>query len=149
MMDIEDLQAMVLLSKWMAFYAHEGVYRRDGITPYIEHPRAVADRVKSYKAKAVAWLHDTIEDAPERMSVTIMKDEGLPKDVIDAVVVLTHKQSESYSAYVKRVAKDVLAKEVKIADIMANITDTPSKRQIQKYTKALDYLLHRIDFEWE
>ena len=48
---------------------HEGQFRADGVTPYIEHPKAVAGLVKEYggseKSVCVAWLHDIMEENPE------------------------------------------------------------------------------------
>lgn len=48
---------------------HEGQYRADGITPYINHPILVAELIKKYKKSknidaivAAALLHDTLED---------------------------------------------------------------------------------------
>jgi hypothetical protein len=48
---------------------HEGQFRADGVTPYIEHPKAVAELVKEYggseKCVCVAWLHDIMEENAE------------------------------------------------------------------------------------
>ena len=48
---------------------HEGQFRADGVTPYIEHPIKVAKLIKKYKKSrnidaivAAALLHDTLED---------------------------------------------------------------------------------------
>jgi (p)ppGpp synthase/HD superfamily hydrolase len=58
----------------IATKAHEGQYRRDGVTPYIEHPKAVAARVKGdEKAEMVAWLHDVIEDTKKENKASLKK----------------------------------------------------------------------------
>ena len=48
---------------------HLGQFRKDGVTPYINHPIMVAELVKKYKKSrnidaivAAALLHDTLED---------------------------------------------------------------------------------------
>ena len=58
----------------IATKAHEGQYRRDGVTPYIEHPKAVAARVRGdEKAEMVAWLHDVIEDTKKEKKTRTRK----------------------------------------------------------------------------
>ena len=64
-------QAKIVLE--IATSAHEGQTRRDGVTPYIEHPKAVARRVHTDDEKAVAFLHDIIED-------TVYSKQNLRKD---------------------------------------------------------------------
>lgn len=48
---------------------HEGQFRADGVTPYIEHPKAVAELVKEYggseRCVCLAWLHDIMEENTE------------------------------------------------------------------------------------
>lgn len=48
---------------------HEDQFRADGVTPYIEHPKAVAELVKEYgdseRCVCLAWLHDIMEENAE------------------------------------------------------------------------------------
>lgn len=48
---------------------HEGQFRADGHTPYIEHPKAVVKLVKEYggseRCQCLAWLHDIMEENAE------------------------------------------------------------------------------------
>ena len=54
---------IVRLAAQIATDAHRGQFRRDGVTPYISHPEAVAKRVEGDDlAEAIAWLHDVLED---------------------------------------------------------------------------------------
>ncbi|MFP4112027.1 MAG: HD domain-containing protein [Candidatus Woesearchaeota archaeon] len=51
---------------------HEGIFRKDNVTPYYTHPFAVADILKNYgysdeETQIIAYLHDTIEDTPLRL----------------------------------------------------------------------------------
>ena len=125
----------------IATKAHEGQYRRDGVTPYIEHPKAVAARVKGdEKAEMVAWLHDVIEDTKKENKASLKK-KGVPIDVIEAVDLMTHKDGESYGKYLEPIKNNPLAKKVKIADMLANLADSPTEKQIKKYARGLLFLL--------
>ena len=56
-------------AKKVAEDLHRGQYRADGTTPYIEHPKAVAELVTEFggseKAVCLAWLHDIMEENAE------------------------------------------------------------------------------------
>ncbi len=135
----QGVSSTVLLAEEIAINAHAGQYRRDGKTPYINHPRKVVNRVSTEKEKAVAWLHDILEDTEiteESLSV-----EGLPDDIIIAVKIMTHQKRQSYKDYLERVKQNPVSKTVKIADMLANLSDTPTEKQIKKYAKGLLYLL--------
>jgi len=122
----------------VASVAHEGQFRRDEVTPYIEHPRAVAKRVKTPEQKAVAWLHDVLEDTPATRETLV--EQGFPADVIEAVEAMTHRTGEPYQDYLERVRANSLARKVKTADMLANLADTPTRRQIIRYAKGLIFL---------
>jgi (p)ppGpp synthase/HD superfamily hydrolase len=128
----------------LAFKAHAGQYRKDGVTDYIFHPLIVMLHCQSYKAKIVAVLHDILED-------TIVTESDLrkqfDKDVVDAVVLLTKKPKEVYMDYIKNIATNKLAVEVKMADMQHNLTGlTYIKNEKEreylknKYHKSLSYL---------
>src|SRR5579883_2608932 len=120
--------------------AHAGQFRRDGKTPYIQHPEAVARRLAGdTKSEAVAWLHDVLEDT--EISPEELLAHGLPLDVVSAVVALTREKSVPYEDYLRGVKENAIAKKVKIADIVSNLADSPTDQQIAKYAKALLYLL--------
>lgn len=120
----------------IATEAHEGQFRRDGKVPYIEHPRAVASRVgNGIDAKIVAWLHDVLEDGD--VTVEQLEAAGIPSRCIDAVVLLSKTPRVSYEAYLEAVAQDPLATKVKIADMISNLADNPTDKQLKKYAKGL------------
>ena len=131
----------------IATKAHEGQCRRDGVTPYIEHPKAVAAIVGGdEKAEMVAWLHDVIEDTAKkdkdkRKVRNSLKKKGVPSDVIEAVDLMTHSKGKSYGKYLEPIKSSPLAKKVKIADMLANLSDSPTKKQIKKYSRGLLFLL--------
>lgn len=123
----------------VAEFWHRGQYRFDGVTPYIVHPRAVAASVKGLLEKQVANLHDSLEDT-ECTTIDLFY-YGFSVEVVEAVVVLTKKDGQTYEDYLALVKANPLAKAVKIADMLANLNDTPTKNQVKKYAKGLQFLL--------
>ena len=129
----------------LATIAHTGQYRRDGVTPYIEHPQAVAALLTGEKEQMVAWLHDVIEDTD--YTAQMLLDLGVDPSVVSAVEIMTHHDDEPYMVYIDRVAQNLLSRTVKLADIQANLSDSPTDRQIQKYARAESYLEYYHKFE--
>jgi (p)ppGpp synthase/HD superfamily hydrolase len=126
----------VAVAARIATEAHAGQMRRDGVTPYVKHPESVAARVAGdFRAEAVAWLHDVLEDTT--WTASDLQREGVPSDVVDAVVLLTKTEGGDYGAYLHRVRANPLACRVKIADMLANLADRPTDRQIAKYAQGL------------
>jgi (p)ppGpp synthase/HD superfamily hydrolase len=134
----------VLLASSIARKAHDGQFRRDGITPYISHPEAVAKSLEGEHPDviATAWLHDVLEDT--KTSVTNIKNAGIPLRVIDAVERLARNDEQSYEDYLNKITQDEIARKVKIADIMHNLSDAPTEKQIAKYEKALIVLTNNL-----
>ena len=127
-----DRRAMLL-----AMAIHAGHMRRDGNTPYITHLKDTARRVESFDEKAVAWLHDSIEDnKTTEDSLRLV----FPSHIVDAIVVLTKTRQHDYAEYLSRVKENNLARSVKIADMLSNLSDAPTKKQIRKYASGLLFL---------
>lgn len=142
----EPVTAMVVGSgPWLASVfaakAHDGQKRRDGQTAYIMHPQAVAYKLRHEGDEVVmtAWLHDVLEDTAETPDT--MRAAGIPERVIDAVRVLTKADGVSYREYLERVKADEIARKVKVADMLHNLSDSPTERQIVKYARGLLTLL--------
>ena len=137
-------QLMLELALFIATEAHKGQFDKAGVD-YIEHPIYVASQVDSEEEKAVALLHDVIEDS----SVTAeeLQNAGLPETVVTAVQILSKKKGQDYQTYLKTVKSNPLARAVKLADLKHNsdlsrletITDKDLER-LEKYKKAIDYL---------
>ena len=53
------------------------------------------------------------------------------------VELLTKSDGLAYELYLERIRSDPVAKRVKIADMLANLSDTPSEHQIVKNAKGL------------
>ncbi|HEW7035361.1 guanosine polyphosphate pyrophosphohydrolases/synthetases (COG0317) [Streptococcus pneumoniae] len=124
--------------------AHFGQIDRAGID-YIKHPETVASFVATDEEKAVAYLHDVIEDTS--LTLLDLKKEGFSKNIIEAVDILTKKKGQDYQSYLNLVKTNEVARIVKLADLRHNtdLTRIPklSKSDIErnkKYIKAINYL---------
>lgn len=133
----------VELAKAIATFAHEGQIDKGG-KPYIEHPVYVSKAFSDETHKAVALLHDVLEDT----FVTESTIRNLFGDVIaDAVVALTRAEDETYLQYLYRVKENDIAKAVKLQDILHNSelsripnpTENDFKR-LSRYKEALKIL---------
>jgi (p)ppGpp synthase/HD superfamily hydrolase len=133
---IEDMEHIA--RKW-----HAGQLRKDGKTPYIEHPKAVAELMGKWGfgpqchgwAVAVAWGHDLIEETPPEMRKEVEHDIlcsacGLLDEretILQAIRLLSRDKTvfPVKADYIRHVAETasqpVLA--VKIADRICNTRD--------------------------
>ena len=118
--------------------AHGDQQRSDG-KPYYTHPIAVASLVKSDDEKRVALLHDTVEDT--KMTFPIMHKLGFSREVIDAVALLTKRKDQDYLSYIHKIKNNKLARTVKFADMVHNLSDKPSEKQKHKYFESFKILL--------
>src|SRR4051812_16247682 len=108
MRDSEEVN-LVSRAAELARIAHAGQFRRDGVTPYIRHPEAVASRVAGDPiAEAVAWLHDVLEDTD--FTVEDLRERRMPAEVIAGVILLTKKGDLGYERYLSRIKADPLAR---------------------------------------
>ncbi len=135
--------ALVAKAGLIAQEAHAGKFGRDGKTPYIEHPMAVAAKVakKGSQYEIVALVHDGIEESPDRVTYKSLIESGIPIDLVNAIDLLTHKKTDSYETYLALVKMNPIAKAVKIADMLHNLSDAPTDKQIVKYAKGLLFLM--------
>ena len=135
---------MFELALSIAKKAHEEQYDKAGVA-YIKHPLFVASLVDMQEEKAVALLHDVLEDSPYTAEELILA--GLPETVVTAVQVLTKKKGQDYQQYLELVKSNPIARCVKLADLkhnsdlsrLATITEKDLER-FEKYKKAIDYL---------
>jgi (p)ppGpp synthase/HD superfamily hydrolase len=128
---------------------HEG-QKDKGHNPYILHPQAVADGVEGDTEKAVAWLHDVLEDN-KACNESSLRDAGFPDEIIEAVKLLTHdeKRHVPYQDYIEALSVNVIARHVKISDLKSNmdlsrmngVDDGGIDRRMKKYHRAYDYLM--------
>ena len=124
--------------------AHLGQVDKAG-EDYIKHPEKVASFVKTDEEKAVAYLHDVIEDT--ELTLEDLYEYDFSKEVLEAVDIITKKRGEDYQSYLNSVKKNKLARAVKLADLRHNsdltrlikVTEKDIKRK-EKYQKAIDFL---------
>lgn len=132
------------LAQSIAAAAHKGQVDKAG-KPYIMHPAHVAASVQGDAAKAVAWLHDVVEDTP--LTFAELQERGVAPEVIEALRLLTHDESVPYLEYVRSLKSNALARAVKLADLRHNsdlsrlprITEK-DQRRAEKYAKAIAVL---------
>ena len=137
------MQIFVRTAEEIARLAHSKQFRRDGKTPYITHPQAVAIWLTKMGwndyAIAAGWLHDILEDTD--VKTDFLRTEGIPSRVIEVIELLTKQKDSDYFSYLVKLKKDPVAVQVKIADMIANLSDQPSYEQMNKYSKGLLFLL--------
>jgi (p)ppGpp synthase/HD superfamily hydrolase len=118
---------------------HFGQFRRDGYTPYFNHLCDVYNRVKTEDERIVALGHDLFEDTDAHEAELF--NLGFSFEQVQAIKAMTKKKGQSYQDYLKGVKETELARTVKIADMLANLADDPTEKQIKKYALGLVYLL--------
>jgi (p)ppGpp synthase/HD superfamily hydrolase len=135
---------MIDIALAIARKAHAGQVDKAGVD-YIQHPLYVASQVKTEQEKAVALLHDVLEDSD--ITAADLLAYGLSNEVVTAVQTLTKKKGQSYQDYLEKVKSNNLARVVKLADLKHNsdlsrlksVSDTDRER-VKKYKNAIRYL---------
>jgi len=127
------IKAMVL-----AYDAHHGQFDKGGV-PYIFHPIHLAEGMEDEASTCVALLHDTVEDT----AVTLEQlAKEFPKEVVEAVDLLTHREGVDYFDYVRAIKTNPLATKVKLADLRHNgdpkriCNQGNQEKRREKYTAA-------------
>ena len=105
---------MINIALAIAKKAHVGQVDKAGVD-YLQHPLYVASQVKTEQEKAVALLHDVIEDSD--VTADDLLAAGLSNEVVTAVQILTKKKGQNYQEYLKKVKSNNLARVVKLAVI--------------------------------
>jgi (p)ppGpp synthase/HD superfamily hydrolase len=128
----------------IAAKAHAGQVDKAG-QPYVLHPLRMMLAVTTPEACMAAVLHDVVEDTA--VTLDELRAEGFPAAVLEAVEALTKREGEDYEAFIRRVAPNPIAREVKLADLRDNSDLSriaePTERdreRIRKYQRAIAYL---------
>lgn len=130
----------LIAAEQIARKAHEGQIEEATGESYTTHLERVVALVEGDEAKAVAWLHDVLEDT--RLTVFDLQEAGLPQPVLEAVLLLT-RGSETYAEYIERlrITKNRLAIDVKVADLTDHLreatTDWLNDSRRRRYERAL------------
>jgi hypothetical protein len=127
MIELTPDVVLVAKAKRFALEAHKD--QKYGERPYSYHLAQVMANVRVRMGSdpllstyvAVAWLHDTMEDCG--ITFKQLEDEfGLA--IADAVDRLTKKDGVTYEHYLAGCIVSAIAREVKICDTMANLTQS-------------------------
>lgn len=133
--DCSELEVAIRI----AMDAHAGQVDKGG-SPYILHPLHLMGQLSTVEEKLTAVLHDVIEDGKETGDT--LSKKGIRPVVIDAVLALTRKRSESYGDMIDRVADNPLATRVKLKDLEHNLDlrriPAPRFRGIERQQRYLD-----------
>lgn len=104
----------------IAYDAHRGQVDKSGL-PYIFHPYHLAEQMPDEISVCAALLHDVAEDT----SVTLEElEREFPREVTDAVRLLTHAPETDYFDYVRAIRQNPVAVRVKLADLAHNSDET-------------------------
>ncbi len=151
---------MIDRARKLAYSAHKGQTRWGG-EPFIVHPKGVVEKLRDsdnstmpktfdFYAKSeatkeyfyiVAWLHDVVEDTEYTLGDLL--DLGFDYNVVRAVDAITRRDDEDYLEYILRVRENVIARQVKIADIEHNLESFNTKKnksRADKYRLAIEVL---------
>ena len=104
----------------IAYAAHHGQVDKSGL-PYILHPLHLAEQMNDEITTCIALLHDVIEDTPVTFE-DLAKE--FPKEVMDALLLLTHQEGTDYLEYVRAIRQNPNATAVKRADLAHNSDET-------------------------
>ena len=132
----------------LCFDAHREQVDKTGL-PYVFHPFHLAEQMKDEATTVCALLHDVVEDTD--YTLEDLRAMGFPADVVDALALLTHDPAVPYMDYVKEIAKNPIARKVKMADLRHNSdlsrmdeVDEWAMKRTEKYKKALAYLKRHV-----
>ena len=122
----------------LAYAAHHGQFDKGGV-PYIFHPIHLAEEMDDEVSTCVALLLDTVEDT----AVTLEElAESFPREIVEAVDLLTHRDGVEYFDYVRSIRANPVAVKVKLADLRHNgdpnriSNQGNAEKRREKYAKA-------------
>jgi len=126
----------------IAARAHAGQIDKAG-APYILHPLRVMLSLSDADERMAAALHDVLEDGPGWTADRLLA-EGIPPQVVEAVVALSRRPEEDYAAFIIRCGANPIARAVKLADLADNMDvrrlarplTAADEERLQKYQRA-------------
>jgi len=145
---------------------HEGQFRNSG-DPYISHPVAVAEIVASLgldtDSICAAFLHDTVEDCPDKTSLKEIADrfgadvsmlvDGLTKMSNIQIEDKEEAQMENIRKMLLAMSKDIRVIFIKLCDRLHNMRTLSAKPENKRRTTALETmnvyapLAHRLGMQ--
>ena len=130
----------------IAAAAFEGKFDRGG-QPYILHCLWVMNKVRhlgeDYMIAAVC--HDLVEDT--NITIADLHVFCFGPEVVAAIDCLTHKDTDTYQSYIRKISQNPIAKEIKLRDLEHNSKITRLKglrekdfARLEKYHAAYLFL---------
>jgi len=138
--------SMVDKAKDLAMDTHIGQTRKVSNKPYYLHPFRVFQRSKAMKynkdIQLICLLHDVMEDSKNKKYTEDKIKSTFGNTIFKFIKLLSHDKAVDYNRYVLEIAKrSKTALVVKLIDMIENLLDNPSNKQIIKYTTAIKYLI--------
>ena len=128
----------------ISFEAHKHQTDKSGM-PYVYHPFHLAEQMDDEYSTCVALLHDVVEDSD--LSLDDLIKEGFPKEVTNAITLMTHDESVPNLEYVAEIKKNPISHRVKLADLRhnsdlsrLNVIDDKALERMEKYKLAIRIL---------
>jgi (p)ppGpp synthase/HD superfamily hydrolase len=162
----KDTKILYDMALVIAEDAHKGQFRNDGVTPYIEHPKQVAEMFDAWVDKAVAILHDVVEDTDlsledirakfveylTELQSQHLDDIGMHYYMRELGFILLGVKAMTYDKNIHEFKRDYLQGIIdagmvkfKIADITCNLADDPTDYQKSKYRRYMNILIGQME----
>ena len=123
-------QEQLAVAIQIAVSAHNKQYDKGG-KPYILHPLHLMNQLMfDLQLATIAVLHDVVEDS--QVEFKDLERLGMSSRVLSALMVLTHKSTQSYDDYIDGVCTNFDAVRVKLKDLEHNSDITRLKVVEQK-----------------
>ena len=113
--------------------------------PYIYHPFYLATQMNTEESIIIALLHDVVEDS--HYSFEDIENHGFSPNIMAALRLLTHEDSEDYITDIYRVKENELARIVKLADLKHNSDesrlhhiDDKTRERLHRYAESIKIL---------
>ena len=112
---------LIRVAMQIAIAAHRDQKDLDG-NEAIYHPLEVGLAGNDTLEMIVGFLHDVVEDS-DKFTFEYLEEQGIPKEAVEALKLLTHAKGEPYADYVRRIAEsgNELAIAVKLHDLNHNL----------------------------
>lgn len=126
----------------LAARAHAGQTCKYTPEPYILHCIRVMMMGETEEERILGVLHDIVEDTD--LQLWILRVEGCQDPIIDALVAISREAGETYNTYLRRVARNDLARRVKLHDLADNTApgrvENLTPKHAERYFKAIVFL---------
>ncbi len=141
---MKTLPEFLELAIRIAVNAHAGQFDKANV-PYVLHPLRVMSACNTIEEKICGVIHDVVEDTEITINDFIKWE--FPKEIIDALTLLTHEDGVTYKDYIMSIKPNDIARTVKIFDLRDNsdlfrLHDIEEKHLslIKRYHWAMKYL---------